>query len=63
MLKLDLSPGQSVRIGSDVVLTLEKKTGQIARLAIDADKSVPIRRVDADARPSRPTFGVTGEAK
>ncbi|HWL29590.1 MAG TPA: carbon storage regulator [Burkholderiaceae bacterium] len=64
MLKLDLSPGQSVRIGSDVVLTLEKKTGQVARLAIDADRSVPIRRVaNGEERPvHRQVVGITGNA-
>lgn len=46
MLKLELSPGESVRIGDNVVVTLEKKTGQVARLAFEADRSIPIRRVD-----------------
>jgi len=63
MLKLDLSPGQSVRIGSDVVLTLEKKTGQVARLAFVADRSIPISRVDGDAGKTRPVFGITGQGK
>lgn len=62
MLKLDLSPGESVRIGTDVVLTLEKKTGQIARLAFVADRSIPIRRVEVEV-PDRPTFGITGRKK
>lgn len=44
MLKLDLRIGESVKIG-DAVITLEDKSGKIARLAIVADKSVPIQRV------------------
>lgn len=57
MLKLELSPGESVRIGDDVVVTLEKKTGQVARLSFEADRSIPIRRVEVD-RPERRMFGL-----
>lgn len=45
MLKLELKVGESVKIG-DAVVTLEDKSGKIARLAIQADKSVPITRVN-----------------
>lgn len=44
MLKLELRVGESVKIG-DAVVTLEDKSGRVARLAIQADKSVPIQRV------------------
>lgn len=44
MLKLDIKPGESVRIGDVAVITLEEKSGQVARLSIKADKSVPIKR-------------------
>ena len=44
MLKLELRVGESVKIGLATV-TLEDKSGKIARLAIQADKSVPIQRV------------------
>ncbi len=44
MLKLELRVGESVKIG-DAVVTLEDKSGKVARLAIDADKSVPIMRI------------------
>ena len=44
MLKLELRVGESVKIG-DAVVTLEDKSGKVARLAIEADKSVPIVRV------------------
>lgn len=62
MLKLELSPGESVQIGSDVVVTLEKKTGQVARLAFDADKSIPIRRIEREPA-QRKAFGITGELR
>lgn len=44
MLKLDIRVGESVQIGAAVV-TLEAKSGQVARLAIQADRSVPVQRV------------------
>lgn len=44
MLKLELRVGESVKIG-DAIITLEDKSGKIARLAIQANKSVPIVRV------------------
>lgn len=44
MLVLELKVGESVRIG-DATVTLEEKSGKIARLSIEADKSVPISRV------------------
>ena len=44
MLKLELRVGESVKIG-DATVTLEDKSGKIARLSIDAAKSVPIQRV------------------
>ena len=44
MLKLELRVGESVRIG-DAIITLEDKSGRVARLSIEADKSVPIKRV------------------
>lgn len=45
MLKLDIRVGESVQIGSAVV-TLEQKSGQIARLAIQADKNIPVHRIN-----------------
>lgn len=44
MLYLDIKVGESVTIGDNVTVTLEEKSGQVARLAFDADKSVPIRK-------------------
>jgi len=46
MLKIDIRPGESVKIG-DAIVTLEDKSGKVARLSIDADRSVPIERVKA----------------
>lgn len=44
-LRLDLRPGESVRIGDHAVITLEEKSGNRARIAFEADRSVPITRV------------------
>lgn len=42
-MKIDLRPGQTLMIG-DVAVTMVKKSGQLACLVIEADKSVTIRR-------------------
>lgn len=45
MLKIDLKPGESISIGNGMaVITLESKSGQVARLSVQADKSVPVQR-------------------
>jgi sRNA-binding carbon storage regulator CsrA len=44
MLKIDLEPGQTIKIGNYATITMEEKSGQRARLAIEADKSIPIHR-------------------
>lgn len=44
MLNIDLKPGEAIAIG-DAVVRLEAKTGQVARLSVQADKSIPVRRV------------------
>jgi hypothetical protein len=46
LLKIELRPGEAVSIGDLAVITLEEKSGKIARIAIEADKSVPVQRVD-----------------
>lgn len=61
MLKLDLSSGESMCIGDDVVVTLEKKTGQVARPAFGADRSIPIRRVEPEHK-RREMFGIGMQA-
>lgn len=62
-LRIDLKPGESIAIGDFAVVTLEQKSGQIARLAFQADKSVPIRRASA-ASPAKvaASVGITGKA-
>jgi len=44
-LRIELKPGESVSIGTYAVVTLEEKSGKIARLSIRADRSVPINRM------------------
>lgn len=51
-LKIDLRPGQAVQVG-DVTFKLVKKSGQIACIVIEADKSVAIRRLE-DSEQSQP---------
>lgn len=45
MLKIDIRVGESVKIGDFAVITLDEKSGKIARLSIQADKSIPVSRV------------------
>lgn len=56
MLRLDIKPGESVRIGDGpnaVVITLEDKSGRNARIAFDADRSVKITRVSKEKTPAQ----------
>lgn len=46
MLRIDLKPGEKLQIG-DATVTLEQKSGQLARLVIDADKSIPVKKLSA----------------
>lgn len=62
MLRLDLKPGDSVRIGADVLMRLEEKTGRAARLAFDAPASVRIRMVRADKAEVDPLRGIAHAA-
>lgn len=53
MLRLDLKPGESVRIGegaNSVVITLEEKSGKAARIAFQADRSVQISKIRHPAK-------------
>lgn len=61
MLKIELRPHEAISIGS-VIVTLESKSGQVARLSIQADKSVPIARVQRDnAAAIAAQGGITGK--
>ena len=46
MLAIDLKVGDSIKIG-DAVITLEEKSGKYARLIINADKSIPVKRMQS----------------
>ncbi len=61
MLKLELRVGESVKIG-DAVVTLEEKSGRIARLAITAPSSVPIHRVQQTMATHVAKHGMAGMA-
>lgn len=43
MLLLDVKPGERVQIGPDIVLTVEKKSGQVSRIAFDAPTALRIK--------------------
>ena len=62
MLKLDIRPGESIAIGTYAVVTLEEKSGKIARLAIDADKSIQVSRIHTkNAASLAASHGITGK--
>lgn len=45
MMHVDLKIGESIKIG-EATLTLDDKSGKVVRLSIDADKTIPIQRVN-----------------
>lgn len=47
-LTIDLKPGEKLQIG-DAIVFLEHKSGQLARLVIDADKSIKVKKVATDS--------------
>lgn len=51
-LSIDLKPGESIAIGNATV-TLESKSGQIARLVVHADRAIPVHRIDRSNAPAR----------
>lgn len=54
MLRIDMRPGDKVMIGDDVEVTLEYKSGQVARIAFKAGPATRIRRLNG-ALPGVPT--------
>ena len=44
MIRIDMKVGESIRIG-DATITLDDKSGKVARLSIEAPRTVPIERV------------------
>lgn len=62
LLRIDIKPGESVRIGDYAVITLEEKSGKIARLAIEADKTVPVSRTQRNSTAQLvASMGITGK--
>lgn len=47
-LTIDLKPGQKLQIG-EATITFVQKSGQLARFVIDADKSVPVKKLPDEA--------------
>jgi sRNA-binding carbon storage regulator CsrA len=47
-LTMDLKPGQKLQVG-DATITMESKSGQLARLVIDAPKSVTVKKLEASS--------------
>ena len=61
MLRLDLKPGESVRIGNYATITLEAKAGKAARIAFQADKGITISRIQPappQEKKSNPLHGI-----
>lgn len=45
-LYLDLKPGDILDVDSSrVMITLEEKTGSVMRVKVDADRSIPVKKV------------------
>lgn len=42
-MKIDVRVGESLAIGEGIILTLEKKSGQLARLSVRADPGMKVR--------------------
>ena len=61
MLALDLKVGDSIKIG-DAVITLEEKSGKYARLIINADKSIPVKRMQSSTMAQIAKGGIGGLA-
>lgn len=59
ILRMDIKPGESIRIGNYAVITLEEKAGKASRLKIDADRSVPISRVEPQTAAQIAAMGIT----
>lgn len=62
LLRIDIKPGESIRIGDVAVITLEEKAGKLARLTIEADKNVPVSRSQRqNAAQLAASMGITGK--
>jgi hypothetical protein len=47
-LTIDLKPGEKLQIG-DATIVLVQKSGQLARLEVEADRSIPVKKVAREA--------------
>lgn len=47
MLVLKVRIGESVKIGDIATITLQERDGNTLKIAVDADKSIPVRRVQS----------------
>lgn len=64
LVRQDVKVGQAVEIGPDVVVRVDRKSGQWVRLAIFAMQHVtPIRLIVTGLIPQRFTTGITGELR
>lgn len=54
-LRLDVEPGQTIKIGDKVSITLENKSGRRARLSIDSKEPVTITTPSEDTG-KQPTY-------
>lgn len=50
MLVLKIRIGESVKIGDMATVTVMERDGNIIKLAVDADKSIPVRRVSPSSQ-------------
>lgn len=65
MLRIDLRPGEGVRVGDNVIVRLEQKSGNRARISVEADRSIAIEKLDESQRDTKhaAAFGITGQMK
>jgi hypothetical protein len=47
-LTIDLKPGDKLQIG-DATVTFVQKSGQIGRFVVEADRSIPVKKVPDEA--------------
>ena len=50
MLALKMRIGESFRIGDFAVVTVQGRDGNTVKLTVDADKSIPVRRVESSTQ-------------
>lgn len=45
-MSIDLKPGEKLQVG-EAILVFVQKSGQVARFEIEADRSVPVKKLNA----------------